>query len=140
VQSSEPRSRRDAALDQASQHARRTALLTSQRATSEARTKGDWSDAPGGTEAEGRKADVGRHGSISIMQRSARLSRASSARRWSAKAAMWSERDQSRDIQQLDPIYADSRIGHRIIIISGVRLRAAELDRIGPMRHGNARA
>jgi len=46
-----------AALDQASQHARRTALLDEPARHLRSRErKGDWSDAPGGSRSRGRKA------------------------------------------------------------------------------------
>jgi len=102
--------RAKATLEQATQHANRIATLTSQRAAPEPKTRSDCEPASG----RGRsRRPQGRRRARQTQSR-LRTIRApidgSSVRPWSAKARWWCRRDrESATIQQLDPIYADSR-------------------------------
>jgi membrane fusion protein (multidrug efflux system) len=135
VQSSEAAlAKAAAALDQAAQHARRVALLTSQRATTEAENeKAIGAMRQAEAEAEGRKADVARarlnldHATIR-----APIDGVVGAALVSEGALVVQNETNLATIQQLDPIYAD--FTQSVTELNHLRraLESGELDRIAP--------
>ena len=135
VQSSEAAlAKAAAALDQAAQHARRVALLTSQRATTEAENeKAIGAMRQAEAEAEGRKADVARarlnldHATIR-----APIDGVVGAALVSEGALIVQNETNLATIQQLDPIYAD--FTQSVTELNHLRraLESGELDRIAP--------
>jgi membrane fusion protein (multidrug efflux system) len=135
VQSSEAAlAKATAALDQASLQARRVALLTSQRATSEAENeKATGTMRQAEAEVEGRKADVARarlnlnyamiHASIDGIVGAALVSEG---------ALVVQNETNLATIQQLDPIYAD--FTQSVTELNHLRraFESGELDRIAP--------
>jgi membrane fusion protein (multidrug efflux system) len=123
-----------AALDQASQHARRTALLTSQRATSEAENeKATGAMRQAEAEAEGRKADVARARlNLNYATVRAPIQGVVGAALVSEGAIVVQNETNLATIQQLDPIYAD--FTQSVTELNHLRraLESGELDRIAP--------
>jgi membrane fusion protein, multidrug efflux system len=123
-----------AALDQASQHARRTALLTTQRATSEAENeKAIGAMRQAEAEAEGRKADVARARlNLNYATVRAPIQGIVGAALVSEGAIVVQNETNLATIQQLDPIYAD--FTQSVTELNHLRrsLESGELDRIAP--------
>jgi membrane fusion protein (multidrug efflux system) len=123
-----------AALDQASQHARRTALLTSQRATSEAENeKAIGAMRQAEAEAEGRKADVARARlNLNYATVRAPIQGVVGAALVSEGAIVVQNETNLATIQQLDPIYAD--FTQSVTELNHLRraFESGELDRIAP--------
>jgi membrane fusion protein (multidrug efflux system) len=123
-----------AALDQASQHARRTALLTSQRATSEAENeKATGAMRQAEAEAEGRKADVARARlNLNYATVRAPIQGVVGAALVSEGALVVQNDTNLATIQQLDPIYAD--FTQSVTELNHLRrsLESGDLDRIAP--------
>jgi membrane fusion protein (multidrug efflux system) len=123
-----------AALDQASQHARRTALLTTQRATSEAENeKAIGAMRQAEAEAEGRKADVARARlNLNYATVRAPIQGVVGAALVSEGAIVVQNETNLATIQQLDPIYAD--FTQSVTELNHLRraLESGELDRIAP--------
>jgi membrane fusion protein (multidrug efflux system) len=135
VQSSEAAlAKAAAALEQASQQARRISLLTSQRATSEAeneRATGAMRQAA--AEAEGRKADVARARlNLDYATIRAPIDGVVGAALVSEGALVVQNETHLASIQQLDPIYAD--FTQSVTELNRLRraLESGELDRIAP--------
>src|SRR6266404_5190226 len=123
-----------AALDQASQQARRVSLLTSQRAISEAeneKTTGAMRQAE--AEVEGRKADVARARlNLDYATVRAPIDGVVGAALVSEGALVVQNETNLATIQQLDPIYAD--FTQSVTELNQLRraLDSGELDRIAP--------
>ena len=123
-----------AALDQASQQARRVSLLTSQRAISEAeneKTTGAMRQAE--AEVEGRKADVARARlNLDYATLRAPIDGVVGAALVSEGALVVQNETNLATIQQLDPIYAD--FTQSVTELNQLRraLDSGELDRIAP--------
>jgi membrane fusion protein (multidrug efflux system) len=123
-----------AALDQASQQARRIALLTSQRATSEAENeKATGAMRQAEAEVEGRKADVARaHLNLDYATVRAPINGVVGAALVSEGALVVQNETNLATIQQLDPIYAD--FTQSISELNHLRraLESGEFERIAP--------
>jgi membrane fusion protein (multidrug efflux system) len=135
VQSSEANlAKAMAALDQASQQARRISLLTSQRATSEAENeKATGAMRQAEAEVEGRKADVARARlNLDYATIRAPINGVVGAALVSEGALVVQNDTRVATIQQLDPIYAD--FTQSITEMNQLRraLESGELDRIAP--------
>jgi membrane fusion protein (multidrug efflux system) len=123
-----------AAFDQAAQQARRIALLTSQRATSEAeneRANGAMRQAE--AEVEGRKAEVARAKlNLGYATVRAPIDGIVGAALVSEGALVVQNETNLATIQQLDPIYAD--FTQSVTELNQLRrsLESGELDRIAP--------
>jgi membrane fusion protein (multidrug efflux system) len=139
VQSSEAAlAKAAAALDQASQQARRIALLTSQHATSEAENeKATGAMRQAEAEVEGRKVDVARARlNLNYATIRAPIDGVVGAAAVSEGALVVQNETNLATIQQLDPIYAD--FTQSVSELNHLRraLESGELDRIA---HGAAK-
>jgi membrane fusion protein (multidrug efflux system) len=135
VQSSEAAlAKATAALDQASLQARRVALLTSQRATSEAENeKATGTMRQAEAEVEGRKADVARARlNLNYAMIHAPIDGIVGAALVSEGALVVQNETNLATIQQLDPIYAD--FTQSVTELNHLRraFESGELDRIAP--------
>lgn len=135
VQSSEAAlAKAAAALDQASQQARRIALLTSQHATSEAENeKAIGAMRQAEAEVEGRKVDVARARlNLNYATIRAPIDGVVGAAAVSEGALVVQNETNLATIQQLDPIYAD--FTQSVSELNHLRhaLESGELDRIAP--------
>jgi membrane fusion protein, multidrug efflux system len=123
-----------AALDQASQQARRISLLTSQRAISEAENeKATGAMRQAEAEVEGRKADVARARlNLDYATVRAPIDGVIGAALVSEGALVVQNETNLATIQQLDPIYAD--FTQSVTELNQLRraLDSGELDRIAP--------
>jgi membrane fusion protein (multidrug efflux system) len=123
-----------AALDQASQQARRISLLTSQRATSEAENeKATGAMRQAEAEVEGRKADLARARlNLNYATVRAPIDGVVGAALVSEGALVVQNETNLATIQQLDPIYAD--FTQSVTELNQLRrvLESGELDRIAP--------
>jgi membrane fusion protein, multidrug efflux system len=123
-----------AALDQASQQARRIALLTSQHATSEAENeKATGAMRQAEAEVEGRKVDVARARlNLNYATIRAPIDGVVGAAAVSEGALVVQNETNLATIQQLDPIYAD--FTQSVSELNHLRraLESGELDRIAP--------
>jgi membrane fusion protein (multidrug efflux system) len=123
-----------AALDQASQQARRISLLTSQRAISEAENeKATGAMRQAEAEVEGRKADVARARlNLDYATVRAPIDGVVGAALVSEGALVVQNETNLATIQQLDPIYAD--FTQSVTELNQLRraLDSGELDRIAP--------
>jgi membrane fusion protein (multidrug efflux system) len=123
-----------AAFDQAAQQARRIALLTSQRATSEAENeKANGAMRQAEAEVEGRKAEVARAKlNLSYATIRAPIDGIVGAALVSEGALVVQNETNLATIQQLDPIYAD--FTQSVTELNQLRrsLESGELDRIAP--------
>jgi membrane fusion protein (multidrug efflux system) len=123
-----------AAFDQAAQQARRIALLTSQRATSEAENeKANGAMRQAEAEVEGRKAEVARARlNLNYATVRAPIDGVVGAALVSEGALVVQNETNLATIQQLDPIYAD--FTQSVTELNHLRrsLESGELDRIAP--------